>query len=55
MAAKFAVGNAKIIVCLGIIRLDSDGLLIGFYRILIAAKFAVGNAKITVRLGINPA
>ena len=51
MTAKAAVGIAKIIVCLGIVRLDSYGVLIGFYRILMAAKFAVGNPKIIVCLG----
>ena len=34
------------------IRLDSDGLLKGFYRILIAAKIGIGCAKIIVCLGI---
>lgn len=52
IAAKFAVGIAKIIVSGGVIRLDYDGLFIGFYLILPAAKFAVGNAKITVCIGV---
>ena len=36
------------IVCLNKIRLDSYGLLIGLYRILIAAKFLAGIAKIDI-------
>ena len=42
------VGKAKTTVCFGEIQLDSDCLLIGFYRILVEAKLAVGKAKIIV-------
>jgi len=51
--AHFQVSKAKITVCLGIVRLNSYGLLKGIYRLLMAAKFAVGNAKINDFLAMD--